>query len=48
MQYKLNVGVLEPGDIILVGYNDDNARGGSGDGYRSALLNVKLGAHEES
>jgi len=26
MQYKLNVGVLEPGDIILVGYNDDNAR----------------------
>lgn len=26
MKYKLNLGVMKPGDIILVGYNDDNGR----------------------
>lgn len=26
MKYKLNLNVLEPGDIILVGYNDNNSR----------------------
>lgn len=26
MKYKLNLAVLQPGDIILVGYNDDNGR----------------------
>lgn len=26
MKYKLNLEVLKPGDIILVGYNDDNSR----------------------
>lgn len=26
MHYKLNVGLLVPGDIILVGYNDKDSR----------------------